>query len=632
MSEIRKFKTESKRLLDLMINSIYTNREIFLRELISNASDAIDKYHYLSLTDDKLEKNKEYEILIIPDKDNRTITISDNGIGMTYDELNESLGTIAKSGSQEFIQKISNNNDEIDINIIGQFGVGFYSAFMVAKKVIVETRSPYSDKGYSFISEGEETYEINEIEKDDVGTKITLYLRSNTEDVDYDEFLEEYKIRRLVKKYSDYIRYPIKMLVSENEYDDAGNVVRTNKVWHTLNSMIPIWKKSKNEVSDEELNEFYKKKFFDYQDPLVSIYLNVEGQLTYSALIFIPKKPPFNLYSERYEKGLELYSKGVFIMEKCKELVPDYLRFIRGLVDSSDLPLNISREMLQHTKDIEKIANNLEKKVLSRLENMLKNEREKYIEFFENYGVNIKFGVYDQFGAKRDLLKDLLIFKTTNCDHYVTLAEYVEKMSENQQYIYYAQGKNKQTVLAMPQMDLIKKQGFDVLVLTDDVDEFALNMLEKYQDKPFKNITQGELDLLDQEEKEHIAKLEEEKKDLISKLKEILTGKIDDVKLSRRLVDSPVCLVSGEGVSLEMEKVISSLPHNEKVTATKILEINPNHELFKALETVYQNSPDELEMYADVLYSQALLMEGFTLENPMDFANKLSKLIIKSTK
>lgn len=632
MSEIRKFKTESKRLLDLMINSIYTNREIFLRELISNASDAIDKYHYLSLTDDKLEKNKEYEILIIPDKDNRTITISDNGIGMTYDELNESLGTIAKSGSQEFIQKISNNNDEIDINIIGQFGVGFYSAFMVAKKVIVETRSPYSDKGYSFISEGEETYEINEIEKDDVGTKITLYLRSNTEDVDYDEFLEEYKIRRLVKKYSDYIRYPIKMLVSENEYDDAGNVVRTNKVWHTLNSMIPIWKKSKNEVSDEELNEFYKKKFFDYQDPLVSIYLNVEGQLTYSALIFIPKKPPFNLYSERYEKGLELYSKGVFIMEKCKELVPDYLRFIRGLVDSSDLPLNISREMLQHTKDIEKIANNLEKKVLSRLENMLKNEREKYIEFFENYGVNIKFGVYDQFGAKRDLLKDLLIFKTTNCDHYVTLAEYVEKMPENQQYIYYAQGKNKQTVLAMPQMDLIKKQGFDVLVLTDDVDEFALNMLEKYQDKPFKNITQGELDLLDQEEKEHIAKLEEEKKNLISKLKEILTGKIDDVKLSRRLVDSPVCLVSGEGVSLEMEKVISSLPHNEKVTATKILEINPNHELFKALETVYQNSPDELEMYADVLYSQALLMEGFTLENPMDFANKLSKLIIKSTK
>lgn len=632
MSEIREFKTESKRLLDLMINSIYTNHEIFLRELISNASDAIDKHHFLSLTDDRLSRDVDYEILIIPDKTKRTLTISDNGIGMTYDELIDSLGTIAKSGSKEFLEKLADENKEVDVNIIGQFGVGFYSAFMVSEKVIVNTRSPFSNQAYSFSSTGTDTYEIKEIEKDTIGTTIILHLRENTDDVNYDDYLEHYVIRRLVKKYSDYIRYPIKVEVLDNEYDDKGNVTKTNKKLETLNSMVPIWKKNKNEVTEEELNEFYKTKFFDFQDPLTSIFINVEGNVTYTALIYIPKQPPFNIYSERYEKGLELYTKGVLIMEKNKDLVPDYLRFIKGVVDSSDLPLNISREMLQQTKEIERIASNLEKRILSRLENMLKNERENYVEFFENYGVHIKFGVYDQFGIKKDMLKDLLMYKTANSDEYVTLKEYVEEMPENQDYIYYASGKTKQAVLAMPQMDLIKKQGFDVLILTDDIDEFAINVLQSYQDKPFKSITQGELDLLNEEEKEQIAKVEEEKKDFINKLKETLKDKVDDVKISRRLVDSPVCLVSGEGVSLEMEKVISSLPQNDKVSAIKILEVNPHHDLFKALETVYNENEEELALYADLLYSQALLMEGFVLENPVDFANKLSKLIIKSVK
>lgn len=632
MSEIREFKTESKRLLDLMINSIYTNHEIFLRELISNASDAIDKHHFLSLTDDRLSRDVDYEILIIPDKTKRTLTISDNGIGMTYDELIDSLGTIAKSGSKEFLEKLADENKEVDVNIIGQFGVGFYSAFMVSEKVIVNTRSPFSNQAYSFSSTGTDTYEIKEIEKDTIGTTIILHLRENTDDVNYDDYLEHYVIRRLVKKYSDYIRYPIKVEVLDNEYDDKGNVTKTNKKLETLNSMVPIWKKNKNEVTEEELNEFYKTKFFDFQDPLTSIFINVEGNVTYTALIYIPKQPPFNIYSERYEKGLELYTKGVLIMEKNKDLVPDYLRFIKGVVDSSDLPLNISREMLQQTKEIERIASNLEKRILSRLENMLKNERENYVEFFENYGVHIKFGVYDQFGIKKDMLKDLLMYKTANGDEYVTLKEYVEEMPENQDYIYYASGKTKQAVLAMPQMDLIKKQGFDVLILTDDIDEFAINVLQSYQDKPFKSITQGELDLLNEEEKEQIAKVEEEKKDFINKLKETLKDKVDDVKISRRLVDSPVCLVSGEGVSLEMEKVISSLPQNDKVSAIKILEVNPHHDLFKALETVYNENEEELALYADLLYSQALLMEGFVLENPVDFANKLSKLIIKSVK
>lgn len=638
MSEIKQFKTESKRLLDMMINSIYTNQEIFLRELISNASDAIDKYHFLSLTDEKLTRRNDYQILIETNEEERTLTISDNGIGMTYDELNDSLGTIAKSGSKEFIEKMKNDNGNSEIEIIGQFGVGFYSAFMVAKKIEVDTLSPYSEQAYRFSSEGTETYEVSKIEKNNVGTTIKLYLRDNTEDVYYDEFLDEYRLRELVRKYSDYVRYPIQMLITQEEpkFDEEGNIIEdeyeTTTELTTLNSMTPIWKKNRSEVTDEELNEFYKNKFYDFQDPEASILINVEGAVTYTALIFIPKKPPYNLYSENYEKGLQLYSKGVFIMEKCKELVPDYLRFIKGLVDSSDLSLNISREILQQNRQLEKISSNVEKRILSRLENMLKNEREQYIEFFKNYGVNLKFGIYDQFGVKKDLLKDLILYNSVNNEQMITLAEYVEAMPEHQEFIYYASGKNKNAVLAMPQMDLIKKQGFDVLVLTDEIDEFAINVLEEYNEKKFKSINQGELDLLTEEEEKMLEELRESKKPFLEKLKEVLADKVDDVILSKRLTDSPVCLVSGEGISFEMEKVIASMPDNDKLKATRILEVNPNHELFSALEAIYNKNSNELAIYADILYSQALLIEGFNLEDPVDFSRKLSDLIVKSVK
>jgi len=631
MAEVKQFKTESKRLLDLMINSIYTNKEIFLRELISNASDAIDKYHYLSLTDTVLPKVNDYEIFIDYNKDNKTLTITDNGIGMTYDELNDSLGTIAKSGSLEFMSKLKDKDANIDI--IGQFGVGFYSAFMVAHLVEVRTRSLYDTKGYLFKSEGTETYEISEIDKENTGTEITLYLRDNNDDYEYDKFLDQWTLKNLIKKYSDYIRYPIKMRVTksvkkegtEDEYEDVEEI-------ETINSMIPIWKKNKNELKEEELNEFYKQKYYDYEDPLFNLLINVEGNLEYTALIFIPKKPPYNLYSEKYEKGLQLYTKGVFIMDKCKELVPDYLRFIKGLVDSSDLNLNISREMLQKSKQLQDIAKNVEKKILSKLENLLKNEREKYLEFFKAFGVNLKFGIYEDFGLKKDMLQDLILYNTVNTDHMITLKEYVEAMKPDQKYIYYASGKTKESVLAMPQMDLVKKQGYDVLVLSDDVDEFVMNIMREYDKKEFKSINQGELDLLSEDEKKKIKDLNEQKKPMLEKLKEILKDEVSDVVLSQRLTDSAVCLVSSDGVSFEMEKVIANMPNEEKPKATKILEVNPNHELFKALENVYLNNPLELEDYADLLYSQALLMEGFSLKDPVTFSNKMCKLMIKASK
>lgn len=637
MSEIKEFKTESKRLLELMINSIYTHREIFLRELISNASDALDKYHYLSLTDKNLEK-RDYEIFLEINKKARTILISDNGIGMTYNELVDGLGTIAKSGSAEFIKNLKNKDDKETIDIIGQFGVGFYSAFMVASQVEVRTKSPYSEKGYLFTSAGIDTYEITEVEGLKPGTEVTIFLRKSTKEEDFDEFLEEYSLKRLIKKYSDYVRYPIKMNVKksvpkkdkegkdiEGKFEDVLEV-------ETLNSMIPIWKKRKNDVTDEELNEFYKQKFYDYQDPQANIFVNVEGALNYTALVYIPNKAPYNLYSEKYEKGLQLYSKGVFIMEKCKELVPDYLRFVKGLVDSSDLSLNISREILQKNKDLENIAKNVEKKIVAKLEGMLKNEREKYLEFFKNFGVNIKFGVYDQFGEKKDLLKDLLIYQTVNQDNFVTLKEYVETMPKAQEYIYFASGKTKEQVLALPQMDLIKKQGFDVLILNEEIDEFAIQILQEYDKKKFKSINQGDLDLLTKEEEKKLQELSEDKKSMLEKIKEILKDDVSDVVLSKRLTDSPVCLVSDEGISFEMEKVIANMPSEEKPKATKILEINPNHPLFQALENLYNDNNDLLNDYASLLYSQALLIEGFGLKDPVTFSKKMSDLMVKVAK
>ena len=631
MSETKKFKTETKRLLDLMINSIYTNKEIFLRELISNASDAIDKYHYMSLTDNKLEA-KDYEIRLSLDKENRTITISDNGIGMTHDELVDHLGTIAKSGSLEFMKKLEEKTPEVDI--IGQFGVGFYSAFMVAKKVLVKTKSPFDDKAYSFLSEGTDSYKLDEVEKNESGTEITLYLRDNTADENYDIYLEQYKMEGLVKKYSDYVRYPIKMMCKRMNpvYDEEGKFKESVETFEdeTLNSMIPLWKKNKSEIKEEDLNSFYKQKFNDYEDPLFSMHVNVEGNLTYNALLFIPKKVPYDLYSENYEKGLKLYTKGVFIMDKCKELIPDYLKFVKGLVDSADLSLNISREILQQNKQLSLISKNIEKKIISELGKTMKNDYEKYKEFFKAYGVYLKYGIYENYGEKKDDLKDLLVYKTVNEEDYISLKTYVNYMKDNQKYIYYASASNKEQVLSMPQLDLLKKKGYDCLILSDGVDEFTMSILNKYEDFELKNINQGDLDILDEEEKEELKKQEEDNKDFLEAIKKELDGKVTDVILSKRLVDSPVCLTSKDGLSFEMQKVLNAIPNGSDAKAEKVLEINPNHDLFNALKKAYSNN--ELTDYVDLLYNQALLMEGFPIENPVEFSNKMCKLMIKTIK
>lgn len=638
MAEVMQFKTESKRLLELMINSIYTNKEIFLREIISNASDAIDKYHYLSLTDDKLPKTNDYEILISIDKDKRTLTISDNGIGMTKEELINSLGTIAKSGSLEFLEKLKDTKEKpSDIDIIGQFGVGFYSAFMVANLIEVRTRSLYDTKGYLFKSTGEDTFEISEIEKEDSGTEVTLYLRPSDDEYDYDTFLDEWKIKGLVKQYSDYVRYPIKMEVTrsvpkgEAEEGKEPEYVEVKEM-ETLNSMTPIWKKAKSEVTDEDYNNFYKQKYYDNKDPLMHIAMNVEGKLEYTALLYIPSEPPYNLYSEKYEKGLQLYCKGVFIMDKCKELLPDYLRFVKGLVDSGDLNLNISRELLQKSKVLKDIADNIEKKVVSRLQSLMKDDFDKYLEFYKHYGLNLKFGVYEDFGMKKDLLKDLILYNTVNQDNMISLKQYVDGMKEGQEFIYYASAKTKEQVNAMPQMDLIKKQGYDVLILPDDVDEFLINILMEYEGHKFKSVNQGDLDLLDEEEKKKINELNESKKPLLDALKEALKDDVKDVVLSKRLTDSAVCLVSSDGVSFEMEKVLANMPNNPDLKAEKILEINPNHELFSALEKVYLNNPSEIGEYANLLYNQALLMEGFEIKDPVAFSKKMCDLMVKAAK
>ena len=638
MSEVRQYKTESKRLLDLMINSIYTNKEIFLRELISNASDAIDKYHYLSLTNDKLDKNRDYQIYFEINNEARTLSIIDNGIGMTKEELIDSLGTIAKSGSLEFMKKLEDKTEDEQIDIIGQFGVGFYSSYMVSDKVEVYTKSPFSEMGYKFASSGTEDYTIDEVEGLTQGTKIVLFLREDTEDDKYSDFLNEYRLKTLVKKYSDYIRYPIKMEVTKvvAKKDDNGNEIEgeTEELVsvETLNSQLPIWKKKKNDVTDEELNEFYKTKFYDYQDPLTNIFINIEGLVNYTALIYIPKKAPYDLYSENYEKGLQLYSKGVFIMEKCKELVPDYFRFVKGLVDSNDLSLNISREILQQNNVLAKIASNIEKKIASKLESLLKNDREKYVEFFDTYGINLKYGIYDKYGLKKELLQDLIMFKTINSDEYITLKEYIEKMVEGQDSIYYASGKNKDAVMAMPQLDRIKSKGYDVLICSDDVDEFMLQVMTEYDGKKFKSVNQGDADKLEEHEEEKIKEITEDKKSLLEKMKEILHEEVTDVVISRRLTDSPVCLVSTDGLSFEMQKVMEKSPVSKNFKADKVLEINAKHKLFETLENLYNDGDENLADYVELLYNQALLIEGFPVKNPVEFSKKMCELMIKSSK
>ena len=636
MKEIKKFETESKELLNLMINSIYSNNEIFLRELISNASDAIDKYKYLSLTSKGKVPLLDHDIHISLDKKNRTITISDNGIGMSREDLVNNLGTIARSGSKDFMNKVKEAKEKKDLDIIGQFGVGFYSAFMVASKIDVLTKT-YDGQAYLFSSEGEDSYSIEEANKEETGTSITLYLKKSSKEVDYDKYLEEYQIKDLVKRYSDYIRYPIKMLCTTHKpkLDKDGNEIKGEteevKEEQTLNSMVPLWKKNKKDVTDEELNKFYKDKFMDYEDPAISLFVSVDGKITYNSLLFIPSHVPYNLYSENYEKGLQLYSKGVFIKDKAPELIPDYLKFVKGLVDSPDLNLNISREILQHSPIMDKIAENVEKKVVDKLKEVLKEDKEKYVKFWKNFGEHIKYGIYSTYGGKKELLQDVLVFHSlNNNDDYITLKEYKEKMPKEQKAIYFVSGENLDAIKLLPQIERYKKLGYDVLLLDQKIDEFSIMMMHDYDKTEFKSITDDATNEISKEEQEKIESTTANNKRLLDNLKEGLKEEIDDVVISSKLVDSPLCLSTKDGLSLEMEKTLNEQPGNEeKVKAKKVLEINPDHDLFKAFVAI-QDQDDLVKEYASVLYDEAMLLEGREISNKKEFVRKLNELMIKA--
>ncbi|RHM62612.1 MULTISPECIES: molecular chaperone HtpG [Coprobacillaceae] len=629
MAEKKQFKAESQRLLDLMVNSIYTHKEIFLRELISNASDASDKLYYKALTENISSINRQdLSIDLAIDKENRTLTITDHGIGMDKDELEEHLGTIANSGSFKF----KNENDHDDIDIIGQFGVGFYSAFMVAKKVEVSSRKYGQDQGYTWVSSANDGYEIFETNGLSTGTSIKLYLKDNTDDDKYDEYLDQYEIERLIKKYSDYVHYPIKMDVTvskKKEDSDEYEDVVENK---TLNSMVPLWKRNKKDIKLEEYNEFYKDKFNDFSDPLKVIHTRVEGNVSYDALLFIPSQAPMNYYSNDYEKGLQLYSRGVFIMDKASDLVPEHFRFVKGLVDSQDLSLNISREILQHDRQLKLIADKIEKKIQSELENMLKNDREKYESFFKNFGLQLKFGIYQSYGMLKDKLQDLLLFYSSKQDKYITLKEYIDSMKEGQAEIYFASGETKEKIATLPQVEVVLDKDYDVLFMMDNVDEFMIQMMRDYDGKAFKNVAQGDLNLETEEEKKELEKINDDNKDLLTAIKDSLDNKVVDVRFTNRLKSHPVCLVSDQGVSFEMEKVLNAMPEGGDVKAGRILEINPNHPIFQAISNVFKNKPDTIGDYASLLYDQALLIEGFTVENPVDFSNKICDLMIQLNK
>ena len=636
MKEIKKFETESKELLNLMINSIYSNNEIFLRELISNASDAIDKYKYLSLTSKGQVPLLEHEIHIVLDKKNRTITISDNGIGMNKEDLINNLGTIARSGSKDFMNKVKEAKAKGNIDIIGQFGVGFYSAFMVAKEVSVLTKTN-DGSAYLFTSNGEDSYTIEDAEKEGNGTSITLYLKKSSDEVNYDKYLEEYTIKDLIKRYSDYIRYPIKMMVTTHKpkLDKDGNEIKGEteevKEEQTLNSMVPLWKKNKKDVTDEELNKFYKDKFMDYEDPAFSMFVAVDGKITYNSILFVPSHIPYNLYSENYEKGLQLYSKGVFIKDKAPELIPDYLKFVKGLVDSPDLNLNISREILQHSPIMSKIAENVEKKIVDKFKEVLKEDKQKYIAFWKNFGEHIKYGIYSTYGGKKELLEDVLLFHSlNNNDDYITLKEYQEKMNKDQKAIYFVSGENLEAIKLLPQIEKYKKLGYDVLLLDQKIDEFAIMMMHDYQKVEFKSITDDASNELSKEEQENIDKVSTESRRLLDNLKEGLKDEVDDVVISAKLVDSPLCLSTKDGLSLEMEKTLNEQPGNEeKVKAKKVLEINPEHDLFKAFLAI-QEQDELVKEYASVLLDEAMLLEGREIVNKKEFVRKLNELMIKA--
>ena len=633
MAETREFQAESKELLQLMINSIYSNKEIFLRELISNASDAIDKYKYLELTSDGKIPGKNYEIWIDVDKANRTLTITDNGIGMSKEELIENLGTIAHSGSKDFLNKIKEAKEKNELDIIGQFGVGFYSAFMVADNIEVHTKSVNENSGYVFTSNGETNYTIDEENISDSGTKIVLHLRKNEEEENYDKYLENYEIESLVKRYSDFVRYPIKMKVVEKVSKDDKDFTdgEEKTVIKTLNSMIPLWKKNKSEVKDEDLNAFYKANFADFDDPLLSINLNVEGLVSFNSLIFIPSHIPYDLYSQNYEKGLKLYIKGIFIKEKAKELVPDYLKFIKGLVDTNDLTLNISREMLQEDPRLKKISETIENKVISNLKDLKNSDYDKYLKFYKLYGDHLMYGIYSSYGFKKNLLADLLVFKSLNNEKEIDLKTYKENMKEGQKYIYFASGKSVESINLLPEIEKFKKNGIDVLFLTKDIDEFAFTMMNEYEKVEFKNITSHDKDALTDDEKSKLEVLEAENKELLDNIKESLGNKVDKVSLSTKLVDSPVCISTQNGLSLNMEQTINQVPGDEKAKASKVLEVNPNHELFKAISE-YKGDKELIQKYSSVLYDEAMILEGFEIEDKATFIKNLNELMLKSLK
>ncbi|MDQ0156620.1 molecular chaperone HtpG [Robertmurraya andreesenii] len=623
--EKKQFQAESKRLLEMMINSIYTQKEVFLRELISNASDAIDKIYYKALTDDSLSFNQDdYYIKVEADKENRTLKITDTGIGMTKEELENNLGVIAKSGSLAFKAE---NEIKDGHDIIGQFGVGFYAAFMVADVVTVISKALGQEEAYKWESEGADGYTIVPAEKAEVGTEIILKIKENTEDESYDEYLEEYRLKSIIKKYSDFIRYPIKMNVtksrkkegSENEYEDYTEE-------EIINSMVPIWRKNKSELTDEDYEQFYHEKRYGFDKPLKHIHISVDGTIRYQAILYIPENIPFDYYSREFEKGLELYSNGVLIMDKCADLLPDYFSFVKGMVDSEDLSLNISREMLQHDRQLKLIAKNINKKIKSELQGLLKNEREKYEKFYQSFGRQLKFGVYNEFGAHKETLQDLLMFYSSKEKKLVTLDEYISRMPEEQKYIYYATGESNERIEKLPQTELVSDKGFEILYFTEDIDEFAIKMLMTYKEKEFKSVSSGDLGI-EESEQDTEAK-DEENKELFDAMKNLLGDKVKDVRISKRLKSHPVCLTADGEVTIEMEKILNAMPDNQNVKADKVLEINPNHEVFQSLKAAFENDKEKLALYTNLLYNQALLIEGLPIQDPVEFTNDICKVMV----
>ena len=620
----REFKTESKRVLDLMINSIYTNKEIFLRELMSNASDALDKLYYLSLTnkDIKVKKN-DLEIKIDLDKEARTLTITDNGCGMTEDELENNLGVIAESGSLHFKEE---NDGKDDVNIIGQFGVGFYSAFMVSDKVVVESKSYKDEDSHIWESTGVDGYTISKGKKETTGTKITLYLKKDTEDYNYSDFLTEYKIRSIIKKYSDYISYPIKMMVENTRKKEDSDEYETYTEEATLNSMVPLWKKDKKNIKTEEYNNFYQDRFHDYEEPLKVLHFNMEGNVNFTALLFIPSHAPYDFYSKEYEKGLALYTNGVLIMDKCSDLLPDYFSFVKGVIDTEDIPLNISRETLQDNKNIKLIAKSIESKIKKELLSMLSDERDKYEEFYKAFGMGLKFGIYNDYGINKDKLSDLVMFYSSKDKKLTTLKEYTERMKEGQESIYYACGESVDKIDMMPQVESVKDK-YEALYLTEYVDEFTIITLAEYNSKKFVNVSSENTDISTEEEKKHINEINDNNKDMLSSMKDLLGDSVKEVKFTSKLKNHPVCLTTEGEVSTSMEKVINSMPTGEKIRASEVLEINSNHKIADKLKELYKDNKEEFEKYTKVIYFEARLIEGLPIDNPTEMSNLMCDIM-----